>query len=143
MLHITRVMISAYNITDTDFMGYSVSRDTANFHHLILPRRNYGSKSIKNGAILNKDTSHPYIHLIENKDYDLFFRITREMIKENKLGRLDEKVLRTIDDLLGIFEREHCGDTNFNGEPLIREEYVKRLVKRDEFGKDFMISINS
>lgn len=129
MLHITRVMIDSFNITDTDFMGYSVDRATANFHHLIIPRRNHGVKAISNGAILNKDTSHPYLHIIELKDYDIFFGITKEMIKENKLGRLDQEIFKRINDYLSCFEKEHSGDTNVNGEPIIKEEYTKRLLK--------------
>ena len=130
MLHITRVMITAFNITDIDFMGYSVSKETANYHHLIIPRRVGGAKSISNGAILNKDTSHPYLHIIESKDYDMFFRITREMMKENKLGRIDLDILKRIDDILNCFEREHAGETNFLQEELIKEEYTKRLFKK-------------
>ena len=129
MLHITRVMLAAFNITDTDSMGYSVDKSTANFHHLIIPRRNYGAKSISNGAILNKDTSHPYLHIIESKDYDMFYYITKEMMKENKLGRIDETCINAIDDILKTFEREHSGETNFLGEELIKEEYTKRLIR--------------
>lgn len=129
MLHITRVMITAYNITDMDFMGYSVDRSNANFHHLIIPRRNGGPKTVSNGAILNKDTSHPYLHVVEGKDYELFYLITREMINENKLGRLDINSIKKIYNYLEIFEREHSADVNFNGESLIREEYTKRLLK--------------
>ena len=129
MLHITRAMITAFNITDTDFMGYSVDKSTANFHHLIVPRRNGGAKAFSNGAILNKDTSHPYIHIIESKDYDMFYKITKEMMKENKLGYIDIECLRAIDDILNTFEREHSGETNFLGEELIKEEYIKRLKR--------------
>ena len=129
MLHITRVMITAFNITDTDFMGFSVDKTNANFHHLIIPRRNGGAKSISNGAILNKDTAHPYLHIIESKDYDVFYKITKEMIKENKLGRIDLECIRAIDDILNFFEREHSGETNFLGEELIKEEYTKRLTR--------------
>ncbi len=132
MLHITRVMINEFNITDTDFMGYSVSKDTANFHHLIIPRRNGGVKSINNGAILNKYTSHPYLHIIETKDYEIFYRVTKEMIKENLLGRIELENLKKIDDMLSYFEREHCGDINFNGDEVIKEEYTKRLIKKLE-----------
>ena len=53
MLHITRVMISEFNITDMDFMGYYIDRDNVNFHHLIIPRRNGGTKTINNGAMQN------------------------------------------------------------------------------------------
>ena len=129
MLHITRVMITAFNITDTDFMGYTVDKSTANFHHLIIPRRNGGAKAMSNGAILNKETSHPYLHIIESKDYDIFYRITKEMMKENKLGRIDLECIRAIDDILNSFEREHSGETNFLGEELIKEEYTKRLKR--------------
>lgn len=130
MLHISRVMITVFDIIDTDFMGYSVDKNTANFHHLIIPRRNGGAKAICNGAILNKDTSHPYLHIIESKDYDVFYKITKEMIKENRLGRIDMECLRVINDVLNYFEREHSGETNFLGEQLIKEEYTKRLLKR-------------
>ncbi len=129
MLHITRVIITTFNITDTDFMGYYVDKSTANFHHLIIPRRNNGAKAISNGAILNKDTSHPYIHIIELKDYDAFYKITKEMMKENKLGKIDIECIRRIDDILNSFEREHSGETNFLGEELIKEEYIKRLKR--------------
>ena len=127
MLHITRVMLGEFNLTDTDFMGYSIDRSNANFHHLIVPHRNNGVKTINNGAVLNKDTSHPYLHIIEFKDYEIFYRITKEMIKENKLRRLDVDCIRRIHDYLECFEKEHSGDTNFFGEPVIKEEYVKRL----------------
>ena len=129
MLHITKIMISVFNITDTDFMGYAVDKSTANFHHLIIPRRNNGTKAISNGAILNKDTSHPYLHIVEGKDYGMFYDITREMMKENKLGKLDIECFKRIDDILNCFEKEHSSETNFLGEPLIKEEYTKRLIK--------------
>ena len=129
MLHITRVMISEFNITDMDFMGYYIDRDNVNFHHLIIPRRNGGTKTINNGALLNKDTSHPYLHLIEQKDYDIFYRITKEMIKENKLRKIDVDIIKKIYDCLEVFEKEHCGEVNSNGDPIIREEYTKRLLR--------------
>lgn len=129
MIHITRVMFNIYDITDRDFMGYSVDKNNASFHHLIIPRRNGGPKTVKNGAILNNQSSHPYIHLIELKDYDIFFRITREMIKENRLGKLDKDLIKKIHDLLNVFEREHSGDHNISGEPIIKEEYTKRLIR--------------
>lgn len=129
MLHITRVMISTFNIKDMDFMGYSVDKDTANFHHLIIPRRNGGVKSINNGAVLNSNTSHPYLHIVEFKNYDMFYEITREMIEQNKLRRLDYKNLARINDILNTFEREYSGDTNYLGECIIKEEYTKRLLK--------------
>ncbi len=129
MLHITRVMINEFNITDMDFMWYTVDKNTANYHHLIIPRRNGGVKAINNGAILNKDTSHPYLHVIEYKDYEIFFRITREMLEENRKRKIDLENIRKIDDYLKAFEKDYCSEMNFNGDPLIREEYTKRLIR--------------
>ncbi|MBR1385238.1 MAG: hypothetical protein IJ568_00245 [Bacilli bacterium] len=129
MLHITKLMIQKYNINDIDFMGYFINEDNASYHHLIIPKRNGGPKTISNGAILNKETSHSYLHLIEKKDYEVFYDLTREMIKENKLGKIDMEILKRIDDILNYFEKEHSQDTNFNGEMLIREDYIKRLLK--------------
>ena len=130
MLYITRVMINKFNITDMDFMGYSIDRENANYHHLIIPRRNGGTKTVNNGAILNKNTSHPYLHLIEMKDYEIFYRVTKEMIKENKLGKLDIDIIKKIYDYLENFEKEHCGECNINGDPIIKEDYTKRLLSK-------------
>lgn len=116
-----------FNLSDTDMMGYQIDNKSASFHHLIIPHRNSGVKSVINGAVLNRNTAHPYLHVIESKEYDIFFKITKLMMKENYLGRLDQECLRQIDDLLKCFEREFSGSNNILGEPLIREEYVKRL----------------
>lgn len=128
MIYITKVMMEKFNITDLDFMGYSLKMDNASYHHLVIPRRNNGCKSLLNGAVLNKETSHPYLHLIEKNDYELFYLITKVMINEVRLGRLDEKYLKQIDDYLNVFEKEHSGDCTTLGNPLIKEEYVNRLI---------------
>lgn len=129
MLNITKVMIDKFNITDLDFMGYSLTMEDASFHHLVIPKRNNGYRLLINGAVLNKETSHPYLHLVEEKDYELFYRITKAMINEIRIGKLDETFLKQIDDYLKVFEREHSGDYCANGSPLIKEKFVKRLIK--------------
>ena len=128
MLHITRIMYSKFNLTDTDFMGYELDRKSASYHHLIIPRRLGGPKTIDNGAVLNGKTAHPYLHLIEGRDYEIFCLITSEMIDQNLKGRLDIENLKRIDMLLKYFEKGHSGDTNSYDEPLIKEDYVKRLI---------------
>ena len=131
MLHITRLMIARFQLDDTDFMGYTFDRKNASYHHLIVPRRLGGPKTIDNGAVLNGKTSHPYLHLVEGRDYEIFCMITSEMIDQNLKRKIDINNLKRIDDLLKYFEKEHCGDTNSYDEPLIKEEYVKRLIKKD------------
>ncbi len=129
MNQINNLMIVRYNITDIDFMGYSINKNNFNYHHVIIPNRNGGKRTLNNGVILNQYTSHPYLHIVEAKDYEVFYRITREMIKELRAGHLVEKNLKAINELLNYFEREHSGDVNFSGEPLIKEEYTIRLYK--------------
>ena len=126
MTKITNLMIYRYGITDFDFMGYDLSNHKdASFHHLIVPKCKGGLESESNGAILHRNTSHPYLHKIEQIDTDVFDFITSEMIDMNFKGYLDFDNLRRIDDVLTVFEREHCGDTNGKGNYIIKEKYVK------------------
>lgn len=129
MKEITKLMINEFKIKQLgmDFMGYSLQKgDIYTFHHLIIPRRFGGLETRKNGAVLCGNSSHPYAHLIEYIDPEIFYRITSEMIDENIKGRLDIENLRRIRDLLECFEREHSTDRNKKGKLLIKEEYYKR-----------------
>lgn len=130
MKYITRLMINMYSIDKLgyDFAGYSLQKGDIYTYHHIIPRRHNGPMTIENGAILCGKSSHPYLHTIENYDYDRFTAITSELIDENIKGYLDMENLRNIDDILNGFEREYCGRTNRKGKPIIKEEYVKRLV---------------
>lgn len=131
MKTITRLMINEFKIDQLgyDFMGYSINKQNASYHHLIIPKRLHGPMRRENGAILNGFVSHPYLHRIEAVDLEIFNLITSEMIDENIKGRIDIENLRKINDLLLFFEKEHCGDTFKSGKPLIREEFVNRLIR--------------
>ena len=131
MKPITREMIKKYGVKDFDFMGYDVRRkENLSFHHLIIPHRNckeYGMGEgylLWNGAILNQDTSHEYLHIIEYVDYDVFCALSSEMIDMNIKGYLDKNNLRYIKDILLSFEREHDHDKNKKGKLLIKRKYV-------------------
>lgn len=129
MKEVTKLMIREFKIKQLgyDFMGYSLQKnDIYTFHHLIIPNRNGGKIERWNGAILCGKSSHPYLHLIENKDYDMFCYLTSEMIDINIKGYLDVENLRHINDCLKSFEREHCSDKTRKGKILIKEEYTKR-----------------
>ena len=130
MREVTNLMINEFKIKQLgyDFMGYSLQRgDIYTFHHLIIPNRHGGPYARWNGAILCGRTSHPYLHLIEAKDYDMFCYLTSEMIDENVKGYLDIKNLRNIDDALTQFEREYSGARTRKGKVLIKEEYTRRV----------------
>lgn len=130
MREVTKLMINEFKIKQLgyDFMGYSLKKgDIYTFHHLIIPNRYGGPYARWNGAILCGKTSHPYLHLIEAKDYDMFCYLTSEMIDMNIKGYLDIKNLRNIDDVLTQFEREYSGAQTRKGKVLIKEEYVRRF----------------
>lgn len=133
MKEVTKLMINEFKLKELgyDFMGYYLQKgDIYTFHHLIIPNRNGGKIERWNGAILCGQTAHPYLHVIENKDYDMFCYITSEMIDMNVKGYLDIQNIRNINDVLNQFEREHSGDRTRKGKVLIKEEYTRRLLKR-------------
>jgi hypothetical protein len=126
---ITKLMINEFKIKKLgyDFMGYQLQkRDIYTFHHLIVPNREGGKCERWNGSILCGKSSHPYLHLIEAKDYDMFCYLTSEMIDMNIKGYLDIQNLRNINNLLKQFEREHCSDRTRKGKILLKEEYLRR-----------------
>jgi len=124
-------MIKEFKIAELgyDFMGYSINKRNASYHHLIVPRRLHGPMARENGAILNGFTAHPYLHAIERTDPEIFHLVTSEMIDENIKGKLDIENLKRIHDLLLFFEKEHSSDYTRSGKILIKEEYVRRLIK--------------
>lgn len=131
MKQVTKLMINEFKINQLgyDFMGYSLQKgDIYTFHHLIIPNRHGGKVERWNGAILCGQTAHPYLHIIEAKDYDMFCYLTSEMIDMNIKGYLDPYNLRNIDALLKQFEREHCSDRTRKGKMLIKEEYTRRKI---------------
>lgn len=135
MKQITKQMIKIYKIKQVglDFCGYKLQKgDEYTYHHNIIAKRNGGPETIQNGAILCGKTSHPYIHLIENIDPEIFCFITSEMLDQNIKGRLDIENLKQIRDLLQYFEREHINDRGNKGKLLIKPNYLIR-PKLDTF----------
>ena len=140
MRDITKLMILKYNLLELkyDFMGYEFNKEKdLSFHHLIVPKRICKVQRLTedgylewNGAILKMKTSHQYLHVIERYDRDMFNAITLQMIDENLKGYLDTKNIQYIDDVLQCFEREYSGARTKHGDPLIKEEYTRRLIRR-------------
>lgn len=130
MKDITIQMINEFKLQDIDFMGYKFTLKNASYHHLIIPKRLGGKETIENGAILNRNTSHPYLHLIEQVDEDVFCFITSEMIDMNIKRYLDLDNLRRIDDVLCEFEEQHKDDTTTKGKRLIKKEFTIRPIRQ-------------
>ena len=139
MKEITKQMVKIYNIKQFDFMGYDIKRkESLSFHHLIVAKRNCHKERlgngyyIWNGAILVQDTSHNYLHLIEKYDYEIFCRITSEMIDQNIKGKLDIENLRQIKDLLLYFEQEYEHEKSKKNKLLIKRDYLENRFNWDK-----------
>lgn len=138
MREITRDMVKMYNIKKLkyDFMGYTFANiNDLSFHHLIIPKRECKSAGLGegyiqwNGAILNQETSHDYLHIIERTDREIFLAITDCLVRENKLGQLSLEELKKIRELLLYFEKEHDLDENRQGKRLIKTKYKSERIK--------------
>lgn len=135
MKNITKIIINKYQIDNIgyDFMGYKLQKnDMYTFHHLIIPRRKNGPETIENGAVLCGKTSHPYLHLIEAKEYEMFCYITSEMIDMNIKGFLDINNLKRIHETLLSFENIYCNQKSRKGKRLIKYDYFRRVDIKGE-----------
>ena len=132
MKQITKDMIRIYKIKELghDFAGYKLQKgDIYTYHHNIIAKRNGGPETIWNGAILCGKTIHPYLHLIEQYDPEIFYLITSELIDENIKRKLTLDSLRRIRTLLEYFEKEHCSTRTKKGNLLIKESYVRDRIR--------------
>lgn len=138
MRPITRDMIHIYNIKKLgyDFMGYTFRRtEELSFHHLIVPKKDCKKQGLGegylwwNGAILNQDSSHDYLHFIERTDREIFLLITNLMVEENQNMKLDIETLKKIRDLLLYFEKEHKDDRGNKNKVLLQERFITNRIK--------------
>lgn len=132
MKEATKLMIKKFKIYELgyDFMGYPIENSTKiTFHHLIIPSRLNGPIAIWNCALLCDLTSHPYLHIIENHNEQIFYNITSELIDMNLKGYLDLENLWQIHKLLTSFEEENVNTKSSSGKKIIKETYKKRVLK--------------
>ena len=138
MREITNIMIHEFNMNKLkyDFAGYTFERTKQlSFHHLRISKHdckllNMPSEGYLfwNGAILRQNTSHDYLHIIQQYDEEIFELITKEMIKENEKGKIDLENLRVIRDLLLNLKKEHSKKKTKKGKYLIKESYIKDRI---------------
>ena len=126
---IVKDMRTIYRIKHYDFMGYTFRTvDDLSYHH-IIKQCDGGPKTIDNGALLTKDTAHPYLHIIEDRDLDMYVYINKILKQINSQhSQPTMSQLRAIREVLLEFEREHCADRNSNGKLLIKQKYIDRRI---------------
>lgn len=135
MKNVTKLMINEFKLKELgyDFMGYTFrSTKELSFHHLRIPKRlcaNIEGKGYTrdNGAILNQSSSHQYLHTIELYDREMFLSITKWMILENEMGKLDKECLIKIREILLAFEAEYRDKRNGDGKLILKKDYTKRI----------------
>ena len=141
MKEVTKLLVEQGNILRLgyDYMGYDINRlESIDFHHLIFPHDYYidiGNDGYLdwNGAPLNHDTSHPYLHVVEKYNFNIFIDITSEIIDQKIVGHPVPKNIRLIDMRLKDFEADWDGEIYYNREgkpvPVIKDQYRKRLSR--------------
>lgn len=112
-----------------DFMGYMFdSKKELSYHH-IQPRHYGGKTTYDNGAILNRHTSHNYIHTIEEMDFQLFIELSQILKDEHRAKKITPEHLKEINMLLTYFEQKFDQQYTKRGNLIIKEEYTRRRVK--------------
>lgn len=131
MKQVTKLMVNEYKMTNIDWMGYTLIKgDEYDFHH-IRKKSKGGKLNPSNGAILVSGVSHPYIHVIEFKDPEMFRYLNRILKCINEQKHMStERQLKMIDLVLASFEREYIGKTFNSGKPVIKELYIDRRIKQ-------------
>lgn len=125
-MNIKDLMIYIWKMEDIDWLGYKLEKkDKFTFHH-ITKKCNGGKLEINNGAILT-NISHPYLHIIESRDFDMYLYLNNILRAINDQRQMPNKLqVLAIKNVLEQFEREHCSDRTSKGKTLIKEEYLKR-----------------
>lgn len=123
---VTKLMIADYAMRDVDWMGYKLMKGDIFTYHHIEKKEDGGKITLANGAILCGKSSHPYLHLIEHYDEDMYHYINGILMSINRIQHIDVHLLEEIDRTLKIFEREHQGKRNAKGKVLIKDVYVER-----------------
>lgn len=113
-----------------DFMGYEFeSKKELSTHH-IIPKHSGGKTKTDNLCILNRFTSHNYIHLIEDTDYKVFLEISKYLMEQVKKGEISREEILRINDALEFFEFKFRDEEDRHGERLIKPEYkTKRIIR--------------
>ena len=116
-----------------DFLGYTFDSKRELSTHHILPKHSGGETKKNNLCILNRFTSHNYIHLIEEYDYKVFLELSKYLLEEVKKGEISREQLLRIEDALQFFEYKFRDEEDRYGEKIIKPEYKeKRIILKED-----------
>lgn len=112
-----------------DFMGYVFDDKKELTYHHIQPKQYAGQTTYENGALLCRETSHNYIHIIEGIDFKVFIELSQILRDEQAQGKITREHLFEIQQVLEYFETKHDHEYTKRGVPIIKEEFVRRRIK--------------
>ena len=122
-------MSSIYLDNKYDFMGYTFNSIRDLSYHHIIKRSEGGQKTFDNGALLVGDTSHPYLHVIESKDYEMYAYINfilKEINNQQRPPTRDQLI--SIRKILLEFEDKYKDEYTSKGKILIKSSYLDRRI---------------
>lgn len=114
--------------SNLDWMNYKLVKENISFHH-IKKKVDGGKKVIENGAILQNNTSHPYLHLIEIIDINTYLELNN-IFKDINSQKHEPTLMQRgiVEDILLTFEEKHRWDKDRDGNLLIKRKYLKRWL---------------
>lgn len=122
MSDVLKLMIKIWDMNTMDWLGYD-NLERYSFHHLVK-KSDGGEKIISNGAVLHQ-SSHSYLHTIENYDLDryIFLNTILKQINEQKyMPSINQ--LEQIKLALKGFQNEYEGKLSSRDKPIIKKEYI-------------------
>ena len=126
---IIKDMRDIYRLRGYDFMGYTYRNiNDLSFHH-IVKECDGGKREISNGAALCRESSHPYLHLIEIREYGIYNAINsilQEIADQNSHPTRDQLI--RIRRLLLEYEAYHIDDRNSKGKRLVKKQFIEGRI---------------
>lgn len=130
MSQIISEMRDVYRLRHYDFMGYTFRTINDLSYHHIHKKCDGGLKTFDNGALLAKDTAHPYLHIIEEREYEMYLYINdilRDINRQQSQPTINQ--LKEIREILLEFERVHRRDMNCSGKLIIKKRFIDGRIK--------------
>ena len=126
MDNILKTLINIYNMNEIDWLGYKL-QDRYSYHH-IIKKCDGGNRTLDNGAVLFQ-TSHSYLHTIENYDIEKYILLNK-ILKDINMQRYmsTEEQLRQINFILSQFEDEYEDYISSRNKKIIKDEYKERVL---------------
>lgn len=112
-----------------DFMGFLFDDKKELSYHHIKTKQQKGDTTYENGALLNRITSHNYIHTIEEYEFDLFMELSDILKDEHKCKAITKEHLLEIRAILEFFEHKYENQYTKRGNLIVRNDYIRRRIE--------------